>query len=178
MSEITTVARPYAKAIFESACEKHSLKEWSDTLKRLAFIASSKEMQPVLTSPLVPKEELASIFIDLGGESINEDSKNLINLLAEGKRLNLLPAIAKLFEDCVADLEKRIEVKVVSAYSIDPPRLQRLKQALENYLNRQVAIRFVVDNTLIGGAIIYAGDEVIDGSLRSKLNRLFERLSC
>lgn len=176
MPEITTLARPYAKAIFESAIEKNELKAGSKALTKLAMIANNKEMQPVLTNPLMSKKELASLFIDLAGDSLNEASKQLIMLLAEKKRLSLLPSISLLFQALLAEHERTIEVKVVSAYPIDQSRMQRLQYALQNNLKREVTIRCVIDRALLGGVIIYAGDQVIDGSLRSKLNRLSERL--
>lgn len=176
MSEITTIARPYAKAIFESALEKNTLKEWSVALKNLAMIANNPDMLPLLNNPLLAREQLSSVFIDIAGKSLNDDAKRLVELLASRKRLDLLPAISKLYEIALAEREKTIEVKVVSAYQIDQARLQRLQHALQSRLNRQVSIQFAIDSALIGGAVIYAGDQVIDGSLRSKLKRLSESL--
>jgi F-type H+-transporting ATPase subunit delta len=97
--------------------------------------------------------------------------------LADKKRLNLLPAIVGLYEDYVADHKKTMDVKVVSAYPIDEARVNRLRLALQENLKRQVTLQCSVDRSLLGGAIIYAGDQVIDGSLRSKLKKLADRLS-
>lgn len=176
MPETRTLARPYAKAIFESAVEKKELKAGSKALMKLAMIASNKEMQPILINPLISKKELATLFIDIADDSLIETSKQLVMLLAERKRLCLLPAISLLFQELLAEHERTIEVKVVSAYPIDQNRMQRLQYALQNNLKREVTIRCVIDRALLGGAIIYAGDQVIDGSLRSKLKRLSERL--
>jgi F-type H+-transporting ATPase subunit delta len=175
MAETITLARPYAKAMFESAVEKNALAAWSLDLNKLALIASNKDMQPVLHNPLVSKKELADLFTGIEG-SQHDEINRLITLLAEKKRLNLLPAIAKLYDAYVSEKDKTMEVKVVSAFPIDSARLQRLTHALQNKFKRQIIIQCAVDSALIGGAIIYAGDQVIDGSLRSKLNRLSERL--
>lgn len=177
MSEVTTVARPYAKAIFEMALERNALQEWSNTLGFLALLVNDAGMKPILKNPLLSKEEIGSIFVSIGADRLNKEAKNLIEILAAKKRLQILPAIASLYEQFVAERNKIIDVKVVSAYPIDSARIKRLQKALENNLNKQVIMQCAVDDKLLGGAIIYAGDQVIDGSLRSKLKRLSERLS-
>lgn len=176
MSEIKTIARPYAKAIFDLALEKSRLKEWSLTLNNLAMVAADNAMQGILGNPLLSKQQLIDFFIDIGGASLNDQEKRLISLLALSKRLNLLPAIAKLFEEAVANRERTMNVKVVSAYPLDQARLLKMTHALQNKLKRQVTIQCAVDHQLLGGAIIYAGDQVIDGSLRTKLKKLNDRL--
>lgn len=176
MSEITTIARPYAKAIFDLAIQQKQLKEWSVTLKKLAMIAADKQMQPLMIDPSVTKQQLSSIFIDILGSSLMEEGKNLINELTNRKRLSILPAISEVFESCLAEHERTLEVKVVSAFHIDEARLQKLQRALGHKLNRQIQMRCIIDSKLIGGIIIYAGDEVIDGSLRGKLDKLSKRL--
>lgn len=176
MSEMMTIARPYAKAVFDSALAKNTLPAWSKSLKQLGVIAGNSEMKRLLQNPLVTKKTLVDLFIDLAGPELSQDAKNLIDLLAERKRLNLLPEISKVFEKCLADHERMIEVKVVSAYPIDETRMRKLQGALQTYLKRQVTLQQSLDSALVGGAIIYAGDLVIDGSLRGKLNRLSERL--
>jgi F-type H+-transporting ATPase subunit delta len=176
MAEAITIARPYAKAIFELAEEKKALKEWSKMLKTLAMIAADKNMQPVLKNPLITTDQLTSLFFDVASGTLNEEAEHLIEMLATNKRLNLLPAITKIYEQYLADAERIIDVKVVSAYPIDSTRLKKLEQALQGYLNRKVTLHMRTDSALLGGAVIYAGDRVIDGSLRGKLNQLSERL--
>lgn len=178
MSEIMTVARPYAKAVFESALEKNRLEPWLVAIKNLALIANCPEMESVITNPLITKKKLVDLFVDVAGKSLEQadELKELVKLLAESKRLTLLPAIAEVYEQFILDYEKKIEVKVVSAYPIDDARMQRLARALQNSLKRQVTLECSIDRTLLGGVIVYAGDQVIDGSLRSKLKRLAERL--
>jgi F-type H+-transporting ATPase subunit delta len=193
MSEFKGVARPYAKAMFELALQRNSLNDWSNELNQLAFIAENKPMQSAVNNPLISRQALADIFLDIAsdlqnGPSVQGDKKqtsargisqevvNLVNILAQKKRLRLLTDIARLYEKFIAECNKTVQVKVVSAYPIDKTRLQRLTDALEDNLKRQVTLDCSVDNTLLGGAIIYAGDRVIDGSLSSKLKRLAERL--
>ncbi len=176
MTNVNTLARPYAKAIFELALEQKTLKEWANALNILAMIASNEEMKPVLVNPLVSKQQSENLFFEIAGDSLNAENKNLVSLLASKKRLNILPAIVQVYEACLAEKEKTIEVKVVSAYQIDQARLQKLQHVLENYLKKQVIMEFGIDSGLLGGVIIYAGDQVIDNSIRHKLNRLSERI--
>lgn len=175
MTDVTTIARPYANAIFELALEENKLKEWSDVLKLLATIANDKNMQSVLKNPLIAKDDLVKLFHDITGD-LPQKAINLINELASKKRLNILPAISKVYEICLAERERVIDVKVVSAFPIDEARLKKLQVALQGYLNRQVNIKFAIDRELIGGVVIHAGNKVINGSLRGKLDRLSERL--
>jgi F-type H+-transporting ATPase subunit delta len=175
VSENMTLARPYAKAVFGTALENNTLATWSHALKILASIVANKEMQPILTHPRISKDQLADIVLSIAAD-LPREGKHLLNLLVEKKRLALLPVIATLYETFVRDHEKTIEVKVDSAYPIDPVRLQRLKQALQTYLKRQVSLHCTVNTTLLGGAIIYADHQVIDGSVRNKLKRLSESL--
>lgn len=177
MADIQTIARPYAKAVFDLALEGKALKEWSDTLKVLSLIAADPMMQVVLNNPLNTKKQIVDLFQDVVGKSLSEEANNLLNELAIKKRLNILPAISQVYEVCLADRERTIDVKVVSAFPIDEGRLQKLQATLQGHLNRQVNMRLAIDRELLGGAVIYAGDQVIDGSLRGKLNRLSERLS-
>lgn len=175
MSDVLTIARPYAHAVFDIALDQNKLKEWSDTLKTLAIIAQDKEMQLVLANPLISKEQLLNLFESITGK-LDQHVINLLSDLADRKRLTLLPSISKIYEKCLAERERTVDVRVVSAFPIDDARLKRLQAALQNYLKRKVNMRLIVDRELIGGAKIYADDQVIDGSLRGKLNRLSERL--
>jgi F-type H+-transporting ATPase subunit delta len=176
MSELITIARPYAKAVFEFALEHKTINEWERALKKLAIIGGSKIIQPVLTNPLLPREQLANLVIEVAGDSLNDENKRLVKELAGRRRLNLLPAIEKLYDQYLSEYERTVEVKVVSAYPLDNSRLQRLQYALQNKLKRKITMHCLVDRDLLGGVVIYAGDQVIDDSLRSKLKKLSERL--
>lgn len=175
MLDVNTIARPYAKAVFELALEQKALLEWSNELKLFALIAGDKNMQTVLSNPLIPHDQLAGLFFEVAGP-LSKRAKNLISLLASRKKLSILGAISKGYDALLAEKERTIGVKVVSAFAIDKARLTKLQKTLQAFLNRQVIMELEVDKTLIGGAVIFAGDQVIDGSLRGKLNRLNERL--
>jgi len=174
MGNDRTIARPYAKAIFELAQQKNQLLAWSRLLILLAKVASNAEMQSLYRNPKVSPSQLGSIFIDLlmTLDLTDPDYKNLILVLAEYRRLNLLPVISEMFEEDKAKLEKTEKVTITSALPVPETLRQRLKKALEIRLQCAVTVDFLLDKNLLGGATICAGDLVIDRSVRSMLNKL------
>ena len=176
MSGRQTLARPYAKAIFELACEDKQLAFWSETLNFLSVIAKDKDLQDVYHDVRYTASELSQIFISLCQKAkiTHPMIENLVLLLAHYKRLLLLPMIAMLYEEYKASLEKTINISVTSAFPLSETITTRLKKALEIRLQRDVEINFVLDRSLIGGAVIRVGDGdlVIDGSVSNKLEQL------
>ena len=190
MAERITVARPYARAAFETASARRQLAEWSRALAAAAAGVGEPAVQTLLGSPKLPKEQLAQIFIELVGQELGETATapslargprldpigdsgaNFIRLLAENRRLGLLPEIAQGFEQLRADAERTLEATVVSASPLDDNERAALAQALKRRLDREVTLQCETDPRLIGGAVIRAGDLVIDGSVRGKLERL------
>lgn len=171
MASTTTIARPYARAVFELARERNALERWSETLARLALIARDPVMQAAFGNPRVPPHELAAIVIDVAGVRDAAEC-NLIRLLAERKRLALLPEIARAYEALRAEAERTIEVELRAASEVPPTLQERFIQALKQRLGREVKLKVVKDEQLIGGAVVRAGDLVIDASVRGKLERL------
>jgi F-type H+-transporting ATPase subunit delta len=176
MTNVNTLARPYAKAIFELALKQETLQDWARILGILAEIANNEKMKLVLANPLASKKQIESIFFEIAGNSLTTENKNLIYILVSKKRLNILPAILRAYEAYLAEKERTIEIKVVSAYKIDEDRLNKLQRTLENHFKKQIKIEFSIKSTLLGGIIIYAGDQVIDDSILGKLNRLSEQI--
>ena len=172
MAERITVARPYARAAFEAAQAKHQLAAWSRALAAAAAGVGEPAVQTLLGSPKLPKQQLAQIFIELVGQELGDSGANFIRLLAENRRLGLLPEIAQGFEQLRADAERTLEAIVVSASPLDNNERAALAQALKQRLDREVTLQCETDPRLIGGAVIRAGDLVIDGSVRGKLERL------
>ena len=172
MAERITIARPYARAAFEAAQAKHQLAAWSRALMAAAAGVGEPAVQTLLGSPKLPKQQLAQIFIELVGQELGDRGANFIRLLAENRRLGLLPEIAQGFEQLRADAERTIEAIVVSASPLGDKERAALAQALKQRLDREVTLKCEIDPRLIGGAVIRAGDLVIDGSVRSKLERL------
>ncbi|MEW5756883.1 MAG: F0F1 ATP synthase subunit delta [Pseudomonadota bacterium] len=177
MAEKSTIARPYAKAVFELAKAEGKFGGWSDMLRALAAVAGDPAAQKVFRSPSVSKEQVVSLIADVLGNTLSADGLNLVKLLAENKRLALLPEIAAMFEQLRAEAEKTIDAEVISAFEVSAAEQQKIKAALKNRMGREVNLSVRIDPSLIGGAIIKAGDLSIDGSVAGKLQRLATTLS-
>jgi F-type H+-transporting ATPase subunit delta len=177
MAELTTLARPYARAAFEVAQFADSLQTWSTMLNQLAAIVSSENVVAVLSSPSLTGEEQAGIVIGLCGDEINAQAQNFISVLAENKRLELLPEIVELFDIYKAEQEKTVEVDVLTAFPLADATEESIAKALKERLQRDVNIHSEIDKSLLGGMIIRAGDLVIDGSVRGKLSKLAEAMN-
>jgi F-type H+-transporting ATPase subunit delta len=175
MSELTTVARPYAKAAFDFAVEKDAIAKWQEMLAFAGEVAANEDMHQLLTGA-VAADTLADIFNNVCGEQLDEHGQNLVKVLAENKRLAALPEISTLFDAFKADYDKEIEVDVTSASTLTDAQLKELVASLEKRLARKVKLNCNVDPALIAGMVINAGDTVIDGSVKSKLNRLADAL--
>ena len=175
MSELTTVARPYAKAAFDFAVEKDAVAKWQEMLAFAGEVAVNEDMHQLLTGAIAA-DTLADIFNNVCGEQLDEHGQNLVKVLAENKRLAALPEISTLFDAFKADYDKEIEVDVTSASTLTDAQQNELVASLEKRLARKVKLNCNVDPALIAGMVINAGDTVIDGSVKSKLNRLADAL--
>lgn len=172
MAEKTTIARPYAKAAFEEAQADRQMSRWSETLRAAATAVQDPRVHELLGNPSVTVEDLAQLIMGVTGSAIDEHGQNFFRMLAENHRLGYLPEIAALFDEYKDEAEKVIDVTVTSAAPIDSRQEQALSKALERKLKRTVRLHSATDSTLIGGAIVRAGDTVIDGSLLSRLKRI------
>jgi len=177
MAELSTLARPYAKAAFEAAVAAGELQAWSDMLAYAGAVSESEEMGVVLSHPALTGTQQAQTFIDVCGDKLNAGGQNLISVLAENKRIPLLPQILEQFEHLKAELEKSVDVEIVSAFEVSDETKQKLTQALKAKLEKEVTVTTTVDATLVGGAIIRAGDLVIDGTVKGKLAKLAEAMN-
>lgn len=175
MSEMTTIARPYAKAAFEYAVESKTIQGWQEMLAFSAEVAVNEQVKPLLTGS-VADDKLAEIFVQLCGEQLDHNGQNFIKVLAENRRLPALPEILVLFNAYKAEYEKEVDVEITSAVELDEKQKQEISVSLEKRLTRKVKLNCSVDPVLIAGVVIKAGDTVIDGSVRSKLNRLADAL--
>lgn len=176
MAELTTLARPYAKAAFEVAVHGGDLQTWSDSLGLLAKVVSNKTVSRALASPSLTSEQQAQIVIDLCGDEINATGQNFIKVLSENKRLALLPEIVELFDKLKAEQERTIDVEISTAFPLASDLEKKLAQSIKAKLNRDVKIHSEINKDLIGGIVIRAGDLVIDDSVRTKLHRLAEAM--
>lgn len=174
MSDSTTIARPYAKAVFEYALAEKKLAEWSAYLLTLAQVVLTPEAAQFIENPISTVEQHIELLqgVIKAGSSKNESINNLIALLATNKRLMLLPAISALYEVHRAEQEKTLDVDVSSFSDLSSKQQESLIESLSKRLQRKVSLKINIDPSLLGGAIIRAGDLVIDGSVRGKLNKL------
>jgi len=177
MAEKSTLARPYAKAAFEYALEKGLLAAWSGQLATVALVATDEAMARALDNPALTGEQQARMLNDVCGDSTDRELKNFVSTLSANKRLSLLPEIHKQFELYKANQEKAVDVEVISAFDLPEPTVNRLADMLGKKLERQVKVRTSTDNSLLGGVLIRAGDTVIDGSVRGRLNKLAEAMN-
>ena len=176
MAELTTLARPYAKAVFAEAKEKQTLDAWSANLALLAACVADAKVARFLKHPALTAQQQADTVIDVCGDQLTSAAKNLVVILAENKRLVLLTEISELYEEMKAQLENTVDVVVTSAQPLTSEQSDKLTEALKAKLQRDVRMTSEVDESLIGGAIIRAGDLVIDGSLTGRLSKLAEAM--
>ena len=175
MAELTTVARPYATAAFNFAVEQNAVADWQQMLFFVSDVVQNETMEDLLSGSTAA-EQLAEIFINVCGEQLNTQGQSLVKVLAENKRLSVLPEIAELYAELKAEYEKEIDVDVTSATELSSVQQSKISTALEQRLARKVKLNCNVNPALVAGVVIKAGDTVIDGSVKSKLNRLADAL--
>jgi F-type H+-transporting ATPase subunit delta len=181
MADNHTIARPYAEAAFARARETGRLDAWAEALALGAELMADGRVTALLANPRLTDEQryefLTGLFRDAGGDGClfaggDADGSNFIRLLLEYERVSALPEISELFEQMKAQVENTVDVTVTTATPLSDVQKQALVAALKKRLGREVRLTVEVDESLIGGAVIRAGDVVIDGSLRSRLERL------
>ncbi len=182
MADYTTVARPYAKAVFDVARAAGALEGWSAALNAAAAVAADEGARAYLTRPGVDASDKAEFIesmcagADEAGVLASEAGRNLLALLGENDRLVALPEIAAQFERLKDRAENKVKVTLVSASQVGDEQAAQVKSALERKLGLNVELGFEIDASLIGGAVVRAEDMVIDGSVRNRLTRLTDSL--
>ncbi|MGJ8687069.1 MAG: F0F1 ATP synthase subunit delta [Spongiibacteraceae bacterium] len=177
MAELSTIARPYAKAAFEFAQAASTLTEWSSMLATASAVSQHETVQKLLTSPAASTESQAQTFIEVCGDTVDVAGENFIKILAENKRLGVLPMIHDLFEAQKANLEQTVNVDITTAFALDSASEKLLAEVLSKKLACQVDVQSHIDSQLIGGVVIRTGDLVIDGSVRGRLAKLAEAMN-
>jgi F-type H+-transporting ATPase subunit delta len=172
MAEKTTIARPYAQAIFELAQSRKELPRWSQMLRLAATVAADERVTALLDNPNLDKAQVVKLFLDICGDQLTNEVQNLIRLLMENGRMDVLTEIAGLYEVYRADAERTVEAQVISAFPVDAAQQQQIIASLKKRLGREVTLSCATDKNLLGGAIIRAGDLVIDGSTTGQLAKL------
>ena len=177
MAELSTLARPYAKAAFEYAKEKGALSGWEGQLATAAAVASQERVSAMLDNPALTDEQQANVLNEVCGDDTSSEVKNFVHILAANKRIPLLPEIHQQFALFKANQEKSVDVEVISAFDLDDATTGRLAEVLRGKLERDVKVSTATDESLLGGVLIRAGDMVIDGSVRGRLNKLAEAMN-
>jgi F-type H+-transporting ATPase subunit delta len=172
MTDFTTAARPYAKAVYDLASETGTIESWGEALGNLALLTENDDMRTLLSSPHISKLEKGELVIRVMGDSLNTQQQNLVKLMAENGRLGLMANVRDQFEVARAMAENKLEANVVSAYELTDAQKNELVTTLKNKLGCDVTLTVSVDNSLIGGVIVKAGDTIIDASMKSQLESL------
>ena len=177
-AELATVARPYARAIFFNALNfEGKLDHWSELLSALVAVSTDEYGREILNSPGYTNEQKTKFFESVLTDRLDVEAKNLISLLAEYNRVSLLPSITEIYERMKAHHEKTLQVEITSAYELSSVESEALKKALSEKLGRDIELDISVDEKLIGGAIIKAEDNVIDDSVKGKLEKFANNLN-
>ena len=176
MSNTTTLARPYAKAAFELAGADNTTGRWNEMLTLASALVTDETMANLLQSPQLTSQQVVQILSDTGGEAFDSRFRDFLSVLSENKRFPLLPEITELYQRLQEEADKLLRVKVVSAFELDEDQATRLKDALGRRFEREILLESEVDKSVIGGAVVYAGGQVIDGSLKDRLAKLSNSL--
>jgi F-type H+-transporting ATPase subunit delta len=172
MAELHTLARPYAKAAFELARESAALPRWSQTLKTLSAVVADARVSSLLSDPRLSRGDVVGLLGQALGDQLDKQAGNFLGLLAENKRLAALPAIAEEYETLRAAAEQRVDVEITTAVAVAEQQQQALIAAIHKRLAREVRVAWKTDAALVAGAVIRAGDLVIDGSIAGELAHL------
>ena len=176
MAEIATLARPYANAVFDLARSLDRLAEFSPMLALLARAVETKEVRALIAEPSLTPAAKAHQLIDVVRDDIDDRCRRFVQVLADNHRLDLLPEIATQYEALKAEAEKTLDVEITTAVQLTERQFDNYAEALRRRFEQDVNVNVEVDPALVGGAVIRAGDTVIDGSVRGRLTRLVESL--
>ena len=176
MSNTTTLARPYAKAAFELAGADSATGRWNEMLVLASALVTDETMANLLQSPQLTSQQVVQVLSDTGGEAFDSRFRDFLAVLSENKRFPLLPEITELYQRLQEEADKLLRVRVVSAFELDEDQATRLKDALARRFEREILLESEVDKSVIGGAVVYADGQVIDGSLKDRLAKLSNSL--
>jgi len=176
MAELSTIARPYAEAVFELAKETGDFSQWSDILNFLQAIIENPQMSEVVDNPQVDKTTLTDLWLALCDTQMSEAGKNLVKLLVDHRRLRAIPHIVRQYEAFKANYQGYIQVDIASPYEVTPLQQQELESILQRRLGKAIDFNITIDQSLIGGWLIRAGDQVIDASIKGRLQQLATNL--
>ena len=177
MAELASLARPYVRAVFDIARAESNLGGWNDQLELISVVVSDSRVAALEGNPRVTREQLADLVIAVCGDGIGDGARNLVRLLAENRRLSVVPEIAAQYVLLRAEAENQVEAELMTATEVDEAQRQKISDALQARLGRSVKLSYSVDTGLLGGAVIRTGDWVYDGSVKAQLQKMAAALS-
>ena len=183
MAQYLTIARPYAKAVFEDALKGKLLEQWSDVLQALAAIVSDDRAEILIADPKLSEKQRKRLFFDLvqdvaptSASALGKSLEHFIALLVDEKRLVALPDIAALYHQLLIKQQDVVEAEIISAFPVSEDHKKQIKEVLAKRFNSDIVLNVKKDDSLIGGAIVRAGNWVMDGSIKGKLTKLTDSL--
>lgn len=176
MADADTTARPYAEALFNLARGKGTLQEWEESLSLLAAIAGDGAMQRYLRNPRIPQARKEAVFENIAGDELGEEGKRFLAILFENDRVAVLPEVLEQYREQRQKAEGELHAVVTAATELSNDLESTLKQKLEKRFGKKVTVEARVDESLLGGLVVRAGDQVIDGSIRGGLKQLRNHL--
>jgi len=177
MAEISTVARPYAEALFAAAQGAKSTEAWQPLIERLAALLDNPQVSELVTNPKLESGQVADLVAGLAGDQLPDGLRNLVSLLVDNDRLALLPEIAHQYHDLKNQAEGVADCLVESAFPLEPPQLTSLLAALARRFPLKLKPQVRVDSSLIGGVRVTVGDQVLDTTVRARLDQMRTVLS-
>ncbi|WP_025916493.1 F0F1 ATP synthase subunit delta [Herminiimonas sp. CN] len=171
MAELATIARPYAVALFRVA-KDGNLSTWSELVSEMAQVAALADVQALAHNPNVSAKQIAATFLSVLKSPVNQEATNFIGALTDNGRLTLLPEIAAQFHDLKNANDGTADVEITSAFEMTDAQVQELTATLEKKFGRKLHPTVTVDSSLIGGVRVMVGDEVLDTSVRAKLQKM------
>jgi len=177
MAESVTIARPYAEALFRAAKESGNLAKWAESVASLAQMAANPDVRSAIGDPNVAASQLVDLFRSACGTAVDTELTNFIQLLSNNDRLGLLPEIGALYESYKRDEEGTKQAEIISAFPIDDNQVKTLLPQLEAIFKTRLETSVAVDSALIGGIKVIVGDQMLDASVRGKLDAMATALN-
>jgi len=172
MAEYTTIARPYAQAVFELAQGSDTLAEWSGMLDLLSTVTEDPTLRGLLKSARLEKQQWADLLLSVCGDGLTDEGKNLVKVLTDNHKFALLPEINRQYQTLKAEQEGYVTVEVISTYALNPQHKQQISDALKARLGKEIVVNATIDRDLLGGWLIRIGNQVLDLTVRGRLQQL------
>lgn len=176
MAELATIARPYAEALFRVA-QSGNIAAWSDLVSEMAAVAALPDVKSFASNPKISDQQVAETFLSLLKSNVTPEAKNFVAMLVENGRLTLLPEIGSQFHALKNAAEGAADAEITSAFELTDAQVKDLVATLEKKFGRKLNPTVKVDSALIGGVRVAVGDEVLDTSVRAKLQKMHAALA-